>query len=411
VQVNSHKRLKRARHGKTLRVRGQSVRITTEKRTNFSRPLHGFTLVELLVVIAIIGILVALLLPAIQAAREAARRTQCKNNLHNIGLSVHNLYNTYKYFPTGGTQPNPTLEDYLRDTPTTSVFLRKGPPNGPLEQGLGWMYQILPFLEEGAISNLVKTQDISAHVITLYNCPSRRGATLHLVSSAPEWRVSLVDYAATVGGPSRSEIGDAEFNKYLADTSPSYTQFAAHQDQIFWGCQDCASNSARGVGQLETVTIAAGKKAKFRGIIQRGDWNTAAANGQPAYHHAGYMVKMTDSKVTDGTSKTLLISEKWVHSTLTDGSAALQADDRGWSDGWDFDALRSTLIRPRSDGTDPPPNGQPIDPLNYALGSAHSGGINAVLGDGSVTFLNYDIDLEILNRLGNRADGETIGDY
>src|SRR4051812_6111677 len=112
------------------------------------RGKRGFTLVELLVVIAIIGILVALLLPAIQAAREAARRTQCKNNLKNIGLSVLNLYNSYKYFPTGGTQPNPDIASFLRDTPTASVFLRKGPANGPLEQGLGWMYQILPFLEE-----------------------------------------------------------------------------------------------------------------------------------------------------------------------------------------------------------------------------------------------------------------------
>src|ERR1051325_5340711 len=75
---------------------------------------RAFSLVELLVVIAIIGILVALLLPAIQAAREAARRTQCKNNLHNIALSVHNLFNTYKYFPTGGTVSNPSLDEYLK---------------------------------------------------------------------------------------------------------------------------------------------------------------------------------------------------------------------------------------------------------------------------------------------------------
>ena len=76
--------------------------------------------------------------------------------------------------------------------------------------------------------------------------------------------------------------------------------------------------------------------------------------------------------------------------------------------GWDFDALRSTLLQPRADGTNPLPNGQPTDPLNYLFGSAHSGGINAVFADGSVTFISYDVDLETFNRLGNRYDGETI---
>src|SRR3954466_8937177 len=104
---------------------------------------RGFTLVELLVVIAIIGILVALLLPAIQAAREAARRTQCKNNLKNIGLSIHNLFSASRYFPTGGTLPNPQIENYLRDTfSQINPVSRVGPANGPFEQGLGWMYQI-----------------------------------------------------------------------------------------------------------------------------------------------------------------------------------------------------------------------------------------------------------------------------
>src|SRR5438105_3603462 len=128
---------------------------------NQARQKRAFTLVELLVVIAIIGILIALLLPAIQAAREAARRTQCKNNLKNIGLAIHNMYNTYKFFPTGGTEPNPQLENYLRDSATQpNTFLRVGPANGPLEQGLGWMYQLLPFLEEGAVTNLVRTSDV-----------------------------------------------------------------------------------------------------------------------------------------------------------------------------------------------------------------------------------------------------------
>src|SRR5262249_52556148 len=150
-----------------------------------------------------------LLLPAIQAAREAARRTQCKNNLKNLGLSVHNLVDTYKFFPTGGTEAGPTLSDYLRDTATQpNKFLRKGPGNGPLEQGLGWMYQILGYLEEGAIKNsVIDTIQLKNVAIPLYNCPSRRGPTFN------GGGLALVDYCGAVGGPSRSDINnDATFN-------------------------------------------------------------------------------------------------------------------------------------------------------------------------------------------------------
>jgi len=102
----------------------------------FARPLHGFTLVELLVVIAIIGILIALLLPAVQSAREAARRTQCANNLKNMGLAVHN----YEF--THGTLP--TSQGY--DAP------HDGTP-APVDQqtGRGWILNTLPFLEQQAL--------------------------------------------------------------------------------------------------------------------------------------------------------------------------------------------------------------------------------------------------------------------
>ena len=101
---------------------------------------RGFTLVELLVVIAIIGILVALLLPAIQAAREAARRTQCNNNLKNIGLGLQNYHDTYKTMPMGAMH---------------SMF-RTAPQLGP-----SWQYGILPFMEQrniyDKIANLVRS--------------------------------------------------------------------------------------------------------------------------------------------------------------------------------------------------------------------------------------------------------------
>jgi prepilin-type processing-associated H-X9-DG protein len=350
-------------------------------------------------VIAIIGILVALLLPAIQAAREAARRSQCRNNLKNIGLAIHNFHDTHKFFPTGGTQPWPAIEDYLKDTYTASVFQRKGPPNGPLEQGLGWMFQILPYLEEGAVANLYRTQLIERTVIPLYNCPSRRGPTLSQ-GSTPR---SLVDYAAAVAGPTRSDIGATEFNKYLNDPAPDFPYFTSKQED-FWGCLPCAPDSARGIAGVKTPFRNG--QVIFRGIIQRGDWDTTAP-GQ----HLGFMTKMTFSKISDGASKTLLAADKWVPSAWHDGTGGVM-DDRGWSDGWDFDGLRYTLLAPQQDSSGIAPDGSNGAPQRrpeaYLFGSSHPGGFNAVFGDGSVRGLNYDVDIETFNRLGNRLDGETI---
>ena len=120
---------------------------------------------------------------------------------------------------------------------------------------------------------------------------------------------------------------------------------------------------------------------------------------------------MKDSKILDGMSKTLLVSEKWVHSSQYQADGGSVADNKGWADGWDFDELRSTLIRPRGDGEGPPQaTNNPDQPSNYPFGSAHSGGINAIYGDGSVGFISFDVDLETFNRLGNRLDGEVINE-
>ena len=107
----------------------------------FRKPKQGFTLVELLVVIAIIGILVGLLLPAVQAAREAARRMQCSNNLKQHGLALHNYESTYKRFPIGFT-----------DTAATNAMLKDG--------GWSWMCAILPYIEQ---NSLYSTIDIKLH--------------------------------------------------------------------------------------------------------------------------------------------------------------------------------------------------------------------------------------------------------
>jgi prepilin-type N-terminal cleavage/methylation domain-containing protein len=132
------------------------------RRPRLGRPTaNAFTLVELLVVIAIIGVLVALLLPAVQAAREAARRTQCKNNLKNIGLALHNYESARRVFPPGYTSQATTLN---------------APGTGP---GWGWGAYILPYLEESSIQidfnrNITDPLYDQTRVLTLpvWRCPS-----------------------------------------------------------------------------------------------------------------------------------------------------------------------------------------------------------------------------------------------
>jgi prepilin-type N-terminal cleavage/methylation domain-containing protein len=365
----------------------------------------AFTLVELLVVIAIIGILVALLLPAIQAAREAARRTECKNNLTNIGMAVHNFHDTFKQFPTGGTGNGVQIQ----------TFVTGGRPNGPMRQGIGWMYQILPYLEEGAIKDLVTQEELAKNPITLYNCPSRRGITFSKNTNYGDGiTVSLVDYAGATAGPSRSEVeaGKAaltNFQDYINDPTDDVSE-------IFWGCGPPVNCSAGGPpSPSQTATQAAtGKPVQYRGIFQRVDWQPIPPpSPQAPGRHGGFTKKISFQQITDGSSKTLLVAEKRLRPSEYDGQStrpgatpgsAPTFDDRGWADGWDHDILRSCMFPVELDGETPEDDPK----FAFAFGSAHSSAMQALLADGAVISISYDIDRETFNRLGHRYDGEVV---
>ena len=146
-----------------------SARVPCRRAYAFRRYLRGFTLVELLVVIAIIGILIALLLPAVQAAREAARRMSCSNNLKQIGLALHMYHDTHKRLPPGWIAFNPST----------------GQQHWFGEPGWGWAARILPYMEQGTVYetliDLTKPITDSVHQqarltqLSVFRCPSDTG--------------------------------------------------------------------------------------------------------------------------------------------------------------------------------------------------------------------------------------------
>lgn len=362
----------------------------------------AFTLVELLVVIAIIGILVALLLPAVQSAREAARRTQCKNQLKQFGLALQNHVDTFKVFPTGGAKGAARIEDFRSGT-----MNNPGTPYTTNKQGLGWGYQILPFIEEANVQDLNSTDEIRNVGIPMFNCPSRRGLT----QSARGF--FLTDYASAQ--PITELVGPFK-NDTVEDAWP------------------VTAPKARAVGQAAYWCISSGVSApdcRYDGVIVRSPYKvvTPATPTSPSVlaRHKNVPTAVKPGQIVDGLSHTFVIGEKLIRVEEYEGSQGdqrhLAGDDKGWADGWDPDVVRFAGWPPLSDSDEgicknenrdianlcgrETPVGSSPDP--YFFGSAHSAGMNTAFADGSVQFVSFDIEHIVFNSLATR-NGEEIVD-
>jgi prepilin-type N-terminal cleavage/methylation domain-containing protein/prepilin-type processing-associated H-X9-DG protein len=319
--------------------------------------VRGFTLVELLVVIAIIGILVALLLPAIQAAREAARRTQCINNLKQQGLAAHNYHDSRKHLP----------------------------PARIVDHQATWLYLILPYIENvalGARWDISKgdffdqPRDVRTAIIQEYLCPSQAHEAL------------------TIGRAMQNVSGHSHSG---ADESGNI-YYASVADYMGSMSSSCAI-TRKAIALSSTVDIA----HKVDGAIvpvKPGNYTQTPGTGGSANYPQGvasYKSHVTLGKVSDGTSKTLMFGE--ISKRRADGFQAFNGDNAS--------SLFVGQDRPLAPNPEPTPDQPPTDYLNkVSFGSSHSGVVQFAMCDGSVQSISRDIDPTILDRMAWRNDGE-----
>lgn len=321
-----------------------------------SRTRAGFTLIELLVVIAIIAVLIALLLPAVQQAREAARRTQCKNNLKQLGLSLQNFHDNFKRFPAGAQE-----DVYALGVTSGATFIR----------GTSWIVFILPYMDQAA---LYKQYDftraynaapngtvVGATIVPAIYCPSGPAPKTYLDPNAGVTTNPSTHYYGVMGPSSRANPSLVVLN------GKTYSHVVGSQT---------ANNAYSTTGLL-------GQYRDNPGSVTTGFYTSFALN-------------------KDGSSNTFLVAE--LSKTLPSGVSQYRTWIRGNNGGSGTTKnvtypINSTFYNGSNNFND------------ISFGSDHVGGCHVLMADGTVRFINQNIDLSLYKSLASRQSGEPVADF
>lgn len=332
-----------------------------------SRRLPGFTLIELLVVIAIIAILVSLLLPAVQQAREAARRTQCKNNLKQLGIAIHNYHDVGRVFPGNVVEGG----NHLRNA--------------------SWLTMILPYIEQSAA----------------YNAMEFNGTNFSNQSSPPNLNWNVVNQLRVSGMNCPTSV----LPTTRTQNTNGETRALGAPDQITYQVADYVG-IAGGYWMPGTTTVPTG------GVWTGYGWD----------HQVGTIINWGPNarprkiaSLTDGTSNTIAIGEHSSYTIRNSDGAQVDARPSNWAGGawgngpgtraWLGWSLNVTVPRYGINYNGPGYGHEIPYGGHTGLRSGHTGGVQVTLADGSVRFLTENIDFDILLALSHGGDGTVLGEY
>ncbi len=346
------------------------------------RQRPAFTLIELLVVIAIIAILIALLVPAVQKVREAAARTQCVNNLKQIGLGLHNYHDTYKKFPPGYVDGN-----------TNSLST----PDNDVGPGWGWAAFVLPYIEQAAVYNQINfsvpvgqgvNTAVSQLPIAIYQCPSDGyQQTMSIYDSTFSNPIVMIAHGNYIGCNGWVEcFGNAGGN---------------YQPSIDGGAASDGDGAGTGYGRAGTGLFYRNSQNRIADITD-GTSNTIIAGERCAAHSPSTWT----GAVAGGRCPAWMATTPWT-SPYTPPSGA---PNTGNGTAYDNADWGEALVLGHGNRTHVPNADNPFyDPDTFY--SMHTGGCNFLFGDGSVQFLTSSINPTTYQWLCTMAGGEVANGW